>query len=443
MSRPFLMAPEPVELSRAAELSREIAHLAAKRELWPNFDPLSVPVAYYDGRNTYLFRYPVVPEGFTEVNACGYPALLFDGRHPAVVANSTIDLDGTPVASLLTDAAIPRQTPVDLASMAIHEAFHVFQSRHHPTWAPDIRTLFLYPMTESALLQLRRIETESLRRALSTDDRQEKSSWTRRALEARKDRFSMMDAGFSSYERQEELLEGLAAYVEALSVGRTNVDLPENGFPADDVRGRAYKIGHALAVLLDTFAPDWKGNLEIDDSQSLDLYLARALDDAAGSGATVEFTRSEMDDFEAGAEYDTTTVRERRVRQREAFESRTANSLTVIAPVKRPLRVTGMDPSNVTIVDGGVLHTRYIALAGSSGRFEMMYSTGDGVSALTEAAGSHPTSSGIRRLQVVGYDKLDTRTDKTTVEVSGNGLSARFDNATLEEHGSRFTVRVK
>ena len=437
------MAPEPEELSRAAELSREIEHLAAKRELWPNFDPLSVPVAYYDGRNTYLFRYPGEPDGFAEVDACGYPALVFNGRHPAVVANSTIDLDGTPAASLLTDAAFPRQTPVDFASMAIHEAFHVFQSRHHPTWAPDIGTLFLYPAAERALLLLRRIETESFRRALTTDDGQEKTSWTWRALEARKDRFSMMDARFSSYERQEELLEGLAAYVESRAVGRTKVDLPEKGFPADDVRGRAYKIGHTLAVLLDTFAPDWKINLEKDDSQSLDLYLARALDDAAGSKATVEFTQSEIDDFEAGAEYDTTTLRERRVRQREAFEYGAANSLTVIAPVKQPLRVTGMDPSNVTIVDGGVLHTRYIALAGSSGRFEMMSSPGDGGEALTESAGSHPISSGIRRLQVVGCDKLDTRTDKSTVEVSGNGLSARFDNVTLEEHGARITVRLK
>lgn len=437
------MAPEPVELWRAAELSREIEYLAAKRELWPNFDPLSVPVAYYDGRNTYLFRYPGVPDSFAEVNAGGYPALLFNGRHPAVVANSTIDLDGTPVASLLTDAAFPRHTPVGLASIAIHEAFHVFQSQHHPAWAPDIRTLFLYPMTERALLQIRRIETESLRRALATDDRQEKSSWTRRALDARKDRFSMMEAGCSAYERQEELLEGLATYVEARAVGRTNVDLPEKGFPADDVRGRAYKIGHALAVLLDTFAPDWKSNLEKDDSQSLDLYLARALDDAAESNRTVEFSESEIADFESAVEVDITTLLERRVRKRETFESGSENRLTVMASAKRPLRVTGLDPSNATIVDGGVLHTRYIALIGDSGRFEMMSSLGNGVSALTEAEGSHPASSGIRRLQVVGYDKLDTRTDKTTVEISGNGLSARFDSATLEEHGSRITVHLK
>lgn len=437
------MAPEPVELSRAADLSREIEHLAAKRELWPNFDPLSVPIAYYDGRNTYLFRYPGVPDGFARINARGYPSLLFNGRHPAIVANSTAVLDGAPVASLLIDTAFPRQTPVDLAAIGIHEAFHVFQSRHHPTWAPDIDTLFLYPAAERALLLLRRIETESFRRALTTDDGQEKTSWTCRALEARKDRFSMMDARFSSYERQEELLEGLAAYVESRAVGRTNVHLPEKGFPADDVRGRAYKIGHALAVLLDTFAPDWKRNLEKDDSQSLDLYLARALDDATGSRATVEFTQSEIDDFEAGAECDTTTLHKRRVRQREAFESRTANSLTVIAPVKRPLRVTGMDPSNVTIVDGGVLHTRYIALAGSSGRLEMMSSPGDGGEALTEAAGSHPISSGVRRLQVVGFGRLEIEVDNGTVEVAGKVLSARFDKATLEEHGSRITVRVK
>ena len=269
-------------------MAREIERLAVNRKLWPNFDPLSVPCAFFDGRNTYLFRFPGVPDGFSKIKADGFHGLLFIGRHPAVVANSTTVLDETPVASLLIDTAFPRQKPVDLASIAIHEAFHVFQSQHHPMWAPDIGTLFLYPVAERELLQLRRIETESFRRALTINGSQEKSSWTLRALKARKDRFIRMEAGFCSYERQEELLEGLATYVEARAVGRTNVDLPIKGFRADDVRGRAYKIGHTLAVLLDTFAPDWKRNLDKDDSQFLDLSLADALGDAGRADANVD-----------------------------------------------------------------------------------------------------------------------------------------------------------
>ena len=87
---------------------------------------------------------------------------------------------------------------------------------------------------------------------------------------------------FPIYERGTELLEGLASYVEAMSVGQTSVDLPREGYAANEVRGRCYEIGHALAVLLDAFAPMWKTAFEADDTQALDLYLAGSFSKRAG-----------------------------------------------------------------------------------------------------------------------------------------------------------------
>ncbi len=436
------MARETEEVKRAVDLVGEIERLSGERSLWPNFNPLSIPYAFFDGNNTYLFRYPGVPNGFVEINKQGARLLLYCGRHPAVVAHSTAIVAGRLVATLLIDGPPAGQTPRDLASLSIHEAFHVFQQQHHPTWAPDTSTLFLYPVYDPKLLCLRRIETEALRRALNTNDRIEKSAWARRALQARNGRFDRLEPEFSTCERQEELLEGLATYVEARAVGRTTVDLPRRGFRADDVRGRTYKIGQTLAVLLDTFAPDWQADFEKNDSQSLDLYLTDALRDTRGSDPSVEFTQSEIANLEVAAERDTKAMLKQRAYKREAFDSRSSRRLTIIASVNRPLQVTGIDPSNATVVHGGVLHTRFIKLADDSGRIEILSSLEDGVEALTVAAGSHPILSGVRTLQVVGHDKLETNANDGTVEVAGRGLSARFDNAILEKHGSRITIRL-
>ena len=436
------MAREPEEVKRAIDLVGEIERMSGERSLWPNFDPLSIPYSFFDGNNTYLFRYPGVPEGFLEINKQGARLLLYCGRHPAVVAHSTAMVAGRLVATLLIDCAPAAQTPRDLASIAIHEAFHVFQQLHHPTWTPDTGTLFLYPVTDSKLLCLRRMETEAFRRALVSQNPREQRSWTLQALQVRKYRFDRLETEFSTYEQQEELLEGLATYVEARAVGRTTVDLPQRGFRADDVRGRTYKIGQTLAVLLDTIAPDWKADFEKDDSPSLDLYLTDALHDSRGSDPGVEFAQSEIANLEIAAKRDTRALLKQRAQKKETFDSRSSRRLTVIASVNRPLRVTGIDPSNATIVDGGVLHTRYVKLAHDSGRFEMMSSPGDGVEALTEAAGSHPILSGVRTLQVVGHDKLKTKVKDGSVEVAGKGLSARFDKAILDKHGSKITIRL-
>jgi len=52
------------DIEHVIDLSQEIERLSVQHELWPNFNPLSIPLAFYDGDHTYLFRYPGIPEGF-------------------------------------------------------------------------------------------------------------------------------------------------------------------------------------------------------------------------------------------------------------------------------------------------------------------------------------------------------------------------------------------
>ena len=50
-----------------SDLAREFERLVAQGELWPGFDPLAIPLVFYDGDDTYLFRCSEVPEGFREM----------------------------------------------------------------------------------------------------------------------------------------------------------------------------------------------------------------------------------------------------------------------------------------------------------------------------------------------------------------------------------------
>jgi hypothetical protein len=56
--------PVPVPLPPDAFAIVAEADRLAARELWPGFDPRTVPVAIHDGEQTLLFRHPSPPAGF-------------------------------------------------------------------------------------------------------------------------------------------------------------------------------------------------------------------------------------------------------------------------------------------------------------------------------------------------------------------------------------------
>ena len=421
-----------------SDLAREIERLVAQGELWPGFDPLAIPLVFYDGDDTYLFRCSEVPEGFREVRVGECDVLVYDGRYPVVTASSVVEIAGMPAASVMFDGSA-NQAPIVIASLAIHEAFHVYQQACHPTWQGNETVLYLFPVDDANLLSLRRMETEALRRALAANGSHEKRCWTLRALRARQDRYAGMSPEFSTYERGTELLEGLASYVEAMSVGRMSVDLPREGYAANEVRGRCYEIGHALAVLLDAFAPMWKTVFEADDEQALDLYLAEALEKGDGGRQCGEFTEAEIARFEAVAREDVQNLLAQRSEEKQAFDAQVGMRLSVIASDTVPLWVNGTDPSNLRIVEGGVLHTRFVQVSHESGQLEMLTDRMDDVKALTVAKGPHPLD-GVLRLTIAGLDALEVVSDGEAVNISGSGLTGQFTSANVYENYGQVTV---
>jgi hypothetical protein len=273
----------------------------AERPLWPGFEPGAVPVAIHDGERTLLFRHPAPPSGFQPVPGRD-KVWAYSGRYPGVTANSSVVISNVPTATLVpAEVAVPI---LEKAGILIHEAFHVHQREHHPGWQPNEVELFTYPVDNSELLALRRMEVEAMRRALAASSTALTTCWGRAALRFRTERFERMPAGAAGYERGIELYEGLAAYVEGRATGLPDSGvLPAAEFAPEAVRQRGYVTGAALARLLDRLSPAWKVALVQHESTFLDALLGEAL---AGSSdlAICEITAVERERIHLGATAD-------------------------------------------------------------------------------------------------------------------------------------------
>ncbi len=418
----------------AVALERELQLVCAGQEFWPGYDPLAVPLAVFDGTNTFLFRHPAPPEGFVEREG----VRVFDGRHEAVVANSSVWIGDVATATIMLESLPAEQDLGERAALVVHEGFHVFQGTTGRRWGANEVDLFTYPTDDSRLLVLRRLETEALRRAFLGSGRDTVAGWAIRALELRQERFAGMDPASQAYEQGVETHEGTATYVEYKAAGRTDPRLPPDGFDAEDVRSRAYTTGVAWALLLDAFSPGWQQGLCSDDSLHLDISLAKALAAAHASPRRCRFTASERSAAARLAQTDVELVRERRVERRAQFDSSPGWRVVVEADEASPLWPQGFDPLNVQLVDGGILHTRFLKLGNEHGALELM-----GGTAFTQAAGAHPLFNGIRRVTLTGLEtEPEVEIQGERVIVNAPGFKADLTRARLERDGAQITVRL-
>lgn len=413
--------------SFVAELDR-----IAATELWPGFDLRTVPVAVFDGSRTLLFRHPSPPEGFVaDPTVSG--AWIFPGRHPAMTANTSVELGGVmTAAALLSSRAMSLR---ERAAIVAHEAFHVYQGQRHPNWVANEVELFAYPVDDASLLTLRRLETIALNRALMSSNVAGSACWTGIALATRRERFATLPAGSAEYERKNELKEGLARYVQwrAGGGGSRTADDP----PPDAVRDRAYASGASLALLLDRFLPTWKAALSATDSIPLDVLLG-TVPALSGEAAQCGFTPAERARVASAASVDVEQLRTRRAERRQALLDQTGWRV-VIAASGSPLFPQEFDPLNVHMVaPGEVVHSRYIRLGNAAGTVEVF-----GRSSLTEAAGAHPLFNGVRALTVSGLASAPAMTESGgTISIKADGLTAEFRGAVVQMDGDTLTVQL-
>lgn len=430
---PVVSTPEePGAIAVAAQVRK-----MASRALWPGFDPSRVPLAIFDGEKTYLFRHPNPPPEFRPV-ADRPETAIAPGRHALVRANTSISLGGVRTATLLLDG--PEQQPVgESAAVAVHEAFHVYQAERHPKWGGNEADLFTYPIDDPILLQLSRLETESLRRALAAKNDRKAGCWAASALDQRRNRFALLGETGAAYERGTELKEGLARLVESRARAETSPApvIPASDFAAGDVRSRSYAVGHAFGVLLDRFAAGWEAGLESSGEKTLDGLLAQAIS-AERAGRPCRFSARETADALDRAKRSVELTGLTRAAIREDFFGRPGWRIVVVA-ADEPLSPQGFDPLNVEkLGPGEVLHSRWVKLGSSAGSLEVLDAR-----AVTESAGTHPLFEGVRRVTVTGIrSEPEVRESATGITLKATGVTAEFGGARLERKGQTLTILV-
>lgn len=430
----FISTPAPRRDAREVfAVIDEVDRIAAAADLWPGFDPRRVPVEIYDGQTTLLFRHPNPPPEFVSLSS-RRGVWAFPGRHQTVTANAPAKLNGVWTATAML-APGGRLSLTARAALVVHEMFHVFQQERHPDWRADELELFVYPFEDAEGLQLRRLESEALRRA-ADGAKGGAACWGRAALDLRRERFARMPAGSAVYERGTELNEGLAAYVEARAAGGGKSGLSAGEFAAEDVRRRSYLSGRALALLLDRFAPRWKQQLEAGDKRPLDELLAASLPRARGRCALTPEARARERER---ARAEVSRLLARRDAAKRDFKARAGWTLVLAARDGSPLWPQGFDPLNVQRVGGAeVLHTRFLKLGNDAGSIEVL-----GRASLTEGAGKHPLFNGVRRLTVAGLAAEPAVEEFAGgVKLSAENLKAEFRGASVTREGRTLTVQL-
>lgn len=426
--RPQPSSAQPDALAIVAEARR-----MAVQPLWPGFSPRDIPIAIYDGTDTWLFGHPAPPAGFFSL---GEGIAKSSGRFEGVTGNTSIELAGIPTATV-----VPPRGTLSLqarAATVIHEQFHAFADQRHKHWKANEAELFTYPVADADLLARRRAETWLLHRALAAAGPANTACWARRALEQRAARFAGMTPGAAGYERRIELYEGLASYVaaRAAAIPDTAVLNPAD-FEAAAIRDRGYETGTALGRLLDRLAPGWQNRLEAGDTTSLDEMLAAALA-AATAHALCEPRAEQFAAIRKQAADDAAAVRTARAARKQAFLNAKGWRLVIEADAA-PLFPHGFDPLNVLVVEPGeVLHTRWLKLGNGRDGIEVL-----GRNALTEAAGDHPLFNGAKRLVVTGLAVQPTVTETAdTVRIVADGVTAVLPGAATTTTGRTLTVRL-
>ena len=415
----------------------EVDRIASRANLWPDFDPRRVPVEIYDGQTTFLFRHPDPPGEFVSLSS-RQGVWAFPGRHETVTANAPVKLGGVWTATAMIDQTNKRPLK-ERAALVVHEMFHVHQRERHPKWAGNELELFTYPFDDAELLALRRIETESMRRAERAAAPKDAACHARLALATRRERFAHLAAGAVGYERALELNEGLARYVEALAAGAHKSDLTADEFPAEQLRTRGYATGHALALLLERFAPGWAARLEGGDPLSLDEMLAAALV-AAPARSSCALPEQFAASARSRAKAETKSLLARRETSRREFASQAGWRIVVNADAAAPLWPQGFDPLNIRRLGAAdVLHTRHLKLGNDAGAIESFQPH-----MLTTGAGAHPLFNGVRQLTIAGLAAEPlVRETGGKLTLDAEGVKAEFRHARLERTGQTLTVNLQ
>jgi hypothetical protein len=366
-----------------------------------------------------------------------------------VTGNSTREIGGVRTATVI---ATPAQ-PVERTMLAVvEEVFHVFWLARHPSFRPNEMARYVYPLDDVENLGRLLAEDEALARALEAHRVDDAAGWAAAALGIRRERVPRLAEDIRAFETTLEMMEGTANYVARVSVGEPasrTVERLRAPRPAEDVRWRFYDTGAALCLLLDRLSPGWQ---ERSDRQPA-LTIVELMDEAlrGRDAAAAAFSKADTAGFQARAAASIADLGVRRQRLRADFSERPGGRIVIdVMAGAEPFRVQRFDPINLMVLDAGeIAHANFLSLSLPQGTVELtnpgfVRGTFGGTVSVTEAAGRHPLSDGVRRLTIAGLQgapKVGGDAGTVTVEAPGVRLTLRGAEAHVDGALIRIVVR--
>jgi hypothetical protein len=419
----------------AFDIIEEVKSISQK-SLWPGFNPLIYPLVIYDGENTYLFNHPNPPKEFMPVKGLEN-VLEYVGQFGTIPGNTVIKISDVQTAAILLEI-MKEPNKREIAAVAVHESFHVFQMSSYPEWwKVNELEFFTYPFENIEVLNLRKLETEAFRRALQSEDEMNDLRWSKTALEIRRERFEKMKEGSILYECGIELLEGTAHYIQYQAAGKhLHTEIKEEGYLPEQVRLRGYAIGNALCLLLDHFKPSWKEEIKKGEQTILHELLENEL--IAIEEEPYEFSKQEKEDIFKKVQMEVEELISEKKRIKNEFLSQPGWRIIVSAE-SEPLSPRSFDPMNLQLLaDSAVLHKRWLKLCNNQGCIEIINHK-----SITEPKGSHPLFQGVKKVTVAGLDKepvIEKVDNKLSLKMEG--INFQFEDAEMQQNENCIIIKL-
>jgi hypothetical protein len=419
----------------ALDIIEEVKSIS-QQSLWPGFNPLSYPLAIYDGEKTYLFNHPNPPKEFAPIGGLDKTYKCV-GQFETIPGNTVINIAGIHTAAILLET-MKDLNKSEIAAVAVHEIFHVFQMENYSDWwKVNELEFFTYPFENIEILSLRKLETEAFRRALQSKDEMNALRWSKTALEIRRERFDKMNEGSIQYECGIELLEGTAHYIQFQVAGKhLHTDIKEEGYLPEDVRLRSYAIGNSLCLLLAHFSSSWKEGMKKGEQTILHELLQNKL--IAMEEEPYEFSEQEEESILKKVQVEVGELISEKKRIKNEFLSQPGWRI-IVSTESEPLWPKGFDPLNLKLIsDSAILHKRWLKLCNNQGCIEIMNHE-----SITEPIGDHPLFQGVKKVTVAGLDKepaIEKVDNKLSLKMEG--ISLQFEDAEMQRNGDSLIITL-
>ncbi len=349
-------------LQRVKELQQLLGKIDYE-SLWHGFS--KAPIAVYNEEYFYIDT-PVCGSMLLEKAADG----IYRGRTDERFMGNTAITIGDDCIAIWNESTIGDIDNTQLASLIVHEMFHVYQLANKENRFPNEWLGVSYPITIENL-HLRNIERERLLRTCITEDEKKKIQYFSQFLQLRKERTELIGK-FIDYEKGIETVEGTAVYIEYSAYEqllKEKIPIIEyikgyRNITSDHlkIRHSTFHQGLLMALIADDLLPNWKSSF-MKSTLFLSDFIERELERLLPAFDTdLEILKKE---FHQERDIITICIREWKKERDQVFQEfeRTKKNRRITKGV----RITGVDPMNLIKQGEWVIHRNFLRIDRGNG----------------------------------------------------------------------------